>query len=85
MRKIIFWLTLVLAMGLFANTSAFAADGHDKHKPKSVLDADDGHDKDNPESDLDGQPKSVPEPASIIMLGAGLLGVGAIVRRKLGK
>jgi PEP-CTERM motif len=72
MRNSIFWLTLVLAMGLFASTSAFVHDRDDKHPDKHKE-----HDRD--------QPWSVPEPSSIVMLGTGLPGVGALVRRNLGK
>jgi hypothetical protein len=59
-------------MGLFASTSAFAHDGDDKHHDKH---------KDH----VRDQPWSVLEPSSIVMLGTGLLGAGALVRRKLGK
>lgn len=34
---------------------------------------------------LAGLPQRVPEPASLVMMGVGLLGLGGIVRRRLGK
>jgi hypothetical protein len=52
--------------------SRFLGGGDDNHHDKHK-----DHDRD--------QPWSVSEPSNIVMLGTGLLGVGALARRKLGK